>query len=255
MIKEERLQKIIANRGYTSRRHAETLITQGRVKVNGEKVTQLGMKFPVDAEILIDNKPIDQENQKVYYLFNKPRLVISTMYDPKGRKTVKDYFENVPARVYPVGRLDYDVNGLLIMTNDGEFANFIMHPKYEFRKTYQGLVDGLVNKKQVKQLVDGVVIDDDYRTKALDARLLKVDKEKNYSIVELTIAEGRKHHVKKMFEAAGLPLKRLMRTRIEDLEIGDLKQGEYRELKPHEVKAFYGMYKAKGPTSSHRKEN
>jgi len=244
MNKEERLQKIIANRGYTSRRNAETLITQGRVKVNGVKITELGAKFPLNVEILVDNKVVGQENNKLYYLFYKPRLVISTLYDPKDRKTVKDFFKKVPGRVYPVGRLDYDVSGLLIMTNDGEFANFVMHPRYEFKKTYQALVDGIISKKDVHQLVSGVIIDENYRTKALEAHLVNVDKEKNYSIVEMTIAEGKKHHVKKMFAAANLPLRRLMRTRIENLEIGNLKPGEYRELKPHEVKYFYGIYKA-----------
>jgi len=223
---------------------AEILITQGRVKVNGEKITELGSKFPLNVEILVDNKVVEQKTDKLYYLFYKPRLVISTLYDPKGRKTVKDFFKKVPARVYPVGRLDYDVSGLLIMTNDGEFANFVMHPRYGFRKTYQGLVEGIVTKKDVHQLVSGVIIDDDYKTKALEANLINVDKEKNYSIVEMTIAEGKKHHVKKMFEAANLPLRRLMRTKIENLEIGNLKPGEYRELKPHEVKFFYGLYKA-----------
>jgi 23S rRNA pseudouridine2605 synthase len=246
MDKVERLQKIIASRGYASRRQAEVLISQGKVKVNGVKVTELGLKFPLDVEITINGKNIKAvEEAKVYYLFYKPRAVISTLYDPQGRKTVKDYFKKVPERVYPVGRLDYDVSGLLIMTNDGEFANFVMHPRYEFKKTYQGLVEGIINKKQVKQLVDGVIIDDNYRTKAIDAQLIEVNHQKNYSIIELTIAEGRKHHVKKMFEAANLPLMKLMRTKLETLELGNLKSGEYRKLKVYEIKKFYELYQHK----------
>ncbi|AJM71762.1 MULTISPECIES: pseudouridine synthase [Mycoplasma] len=243
---KERLQKVIASRGYASRRAAEKLITQGRVKVDGIVVTELGTKVEPNAKIEINNKEVisDSNNQKYYYLFYKPRLVLTTMYDPKKRKTVADYFKDLNHRVYPIGRLDYDVSGLLIMTNDGEMSNFIMHPRYEFFKTYQGMCSGQVSKKQVAQLVKGVTIDENYFTKAIDAKLLKYDKEKNISIVELTIAEGRKHHVKKMFEAGEMNLVKLMRTKIEFLEIGDLKPGEYRELKPNEVKKLYGVYKS-----------
>lgn len=130
----ERVQKIIANRGYVSRRHAEKLINEQRVKVNGELIQDLATKVSVHAEITVDNHPIIAESQKYYFIFYKPRNVVSTMFDPKHRKTVADYFKKIPARVYPVGRLDYDVAGLIIVTNDGEMANFVMHPRYEFVK-------------------------------------------------------------------------------------------------------------------------
>ncbi len=238
----ERLQKIIATRGYCSRRQAETLITSGKVKVNGIVVTELGSKFNCDVEIKINNKKLEIVKEKVYYLFNKPRLVVTTMYDPKERKTVADFFKDSKIRVYPVGRLDYDVSGALIMTNDGEFANFVMHPKYEFRKTYQALCDGKVTKQQIKNLLNGVIIDEDYKTKAIHAALLKYDDQYNESIVEITIAEGRKHHIKKMLIAADINLKKLKRTQIEFLTINDIEVGKFRSLKPHEIKQFYGIY-------------
>lgn len=240
----ERLQKIISNRGYCSRRKAEEYISDGLVEVNGEIVTELGVKFDDSCKIKIRNKPLEVLNEKYYYLFNKPRLVLTTLKDPKDRKTIIEFFKDVPARIYPVGRLDYDVSGAIILTNDGEFANFVMHPKYEFQKTYQALCNGRVSKYQIKDLMNGVIIDDDYKTKAIFARLTKYDEEENTSIIELTIAEGRKHHVKKMLIAADIHLKKLKRTAIEFLTLDDLQIGEYRSLKPHEVKQFYGIYKA-----------
>ncbi|AGR40946.1 pseudouridine synthase [Spiroplasma taiwanense] len=239
---EERLQKIIASRGYCSRRQAEKLIEQGRVKVEGKIIKELGTKFESNVEISINNKPLLEVKQKVYYLFNKPRLVLTTMDDPKDRKTVADFFNDSKIRVFPVGRLDYDVSGALIMTNDGEFANFVMHPKFEFRKTYQALCNGKVTKYQIRDLINGVTIDDDYKTKAIYAKLLKYDDEFNESVIELTIAEGRKHHVKKMLVAVNIYLKKLKRTQIEFLEINDIEIGKFRELKPHEIKQFYGIY-------------
>ncbi|EXU60351.1 pseudouridine synthase [Mycoplasma mycoides] len=240
----ERLQKVISSRGYCSRRAAEKLILENRVKVNDQIINTLGVKIDPKAEIKIDNKLVlsDSNNQKYYYLFYKPRLVLTTMYDPKKRKTVNDFFKDLNHRVYPVGRLDYDVSGLLLMTNDGVLSNFIMHPKYEFLKTYQGLCQGQVNKQQINQLIKGVYIDNDYLTKAYSAKLVKYDKLKNTSIVELTINEGKKHHVKKMFESIQAQLLKLKRTKIEFLEIADLKPGQYRELKTHEVKRLYGIY-------------
>ncbi|AHI53648.1 ribosomal large subunit pseudouridine synthase B [Spiroplasma sabaudiense Ar-1343] len=255
---QERLQKIIANRGYASRRKAEELIEAGKVRVNGNVVTELGTKFETDVEIIISGKELLTGGEKVYLLFYKPRLVLTTMKDPKNRPTVADYFNDFPERVYPVGRLDYDVSGLLIMTNDGDFANFVMHPRYEFTKTYQALCKGKVSKFQIKQLTRGVVIDDDYKTKAISSRLVKFDEEKDVSIVELKIAEGRKHHVKKMLIAADIFLTKLKRTKIEFLEIDDLTPGHYRPLKPHEVKQFYGIFTAvrrKNDNDSLKKNN
>lgn len=243
-MEQERLQKIIASRGFCSRRRAEEYITQGRVTVNGKIITELGTKFDTNAEISISGRELRVENEKYYYLFNKPRLVLTTMFDPEGRPTVAEFFKQSPARVFPVGRLDYDVSGAIILTNDGEFANFVMHPRYEFQKTYQALCIGKVNKYQVRELMSGVVIDDDYKTKAIFAKLLKYDEEEDTSIIELTIAEGRKHHVKKMLIAANIYLRKLKRTAIEFLTIEDVELGKFRSLRPNEVKQFYGIYKA-----------
>ncbi|AKU80118.1 pseudouridine synthase [Spiroplasma turonicum] len=243
-MNQERLQKIIASRGYCSRRKAEDLILKNLVKVNGKIINELGAKFEPNVEIYIDNKPVEPVSQKVYYLFNKPRLVLTTMADKDGRKTVADYFKNIKLRLFPVGRLDYDVSGAIIMTNDGEFANFVMHPRYEFQKTYQALCNGKVHKSQIEMLIKGVIIDENYKTRALDAKLLNYDKEYDESVIELTIAEGRKHHVKKMLIAADIYLKKLKRTRIEFLTLDDIEIGKYRELKVHEIKKFYGIYKS-----------
>ncbi|AKX34459.1 23S rRNA pseudouridine2605 synthase [Spiroplasma litorale] len=241
---QERLQKIIASRGYCSRRKAEELILENKVKVNGKVVNELGSKFDSNVEIIINNKPLVLINEKHYYLFNKPRLVLTTMVDKDNRKTVADFFKNIKVRLFPVGRLDYDVSGALIMTNDGEFANFVMHPRYEFQKTYQALCKGKVHKDQITSLLKGVLIDDNYKTSAIDAKILNYDKEFDESIIELTIAEGRKHHVKKMLIAADIFLKKLKRTRIEFLTLDEVEVGKYRELKPHEIKKFYGIYKS-----------
>lgn len=241
---QERLQKVIANRGFVSRRRAEKLITAGRVKVNGELITTLGVKINLDAKIEIDNQLVVANQEKYYFLFNKPRFVVTTMYDPKGRKIVADYFKDFKARIYPVGRLDYDVSGVLIMTNDGEFANFVMHPRYQFKKTYHALVEGKVKQKTLNQLLRGVIIDDNYKAKALAADLVNYKEDTNLSVVELTVAEGRKHHIKKMLEAAELNLVKLKRIQIEFLNDKGLKVGQYRALTPHEVRRFYGLYQA-----------
>lgn len=244
-MSQERLQKVIANRGAVSRRRAEKLIELGRVKVNGEVVRTLGLKIDPQAKIEIDNRPVLSTQDKYYFLFNKPRFVVTTMYDPKGRKIVADYFKTINARVYPVGRLDYDVSGVLLMTNDGDFANFVMHPRYQFKKSYQALVEGRIKTKTLKQLLQGVKIDEDYKAQALDAQLINYKEETDLSVIELTIAEGRKHHVKKMLEAAQIKLVKLKRTQIEFLTDQGLKVGQYRALTPHEVKQFYGLYHSK----------
>lgn len=244
-MSQERLQKVIANRGAVSRRRAEKLIELGRVKVNGEVVRTLGLKVDSQAKIEIDNRPVLSNQDKYYFLFNKPRFVVTTMFDPKGRKIVADYFKTVNARVYPVGRLDYDVSGVLLMTNDGDFANFVMHPRYQFKKSYQALVEGRIKPKTLKQLLQGVKIDENYKAQALDVQLINYKEETDLSVIELTIAEGRKHHVKKMLEAAQIKLVKLKRTQIEFLTDQGLKVGQYRPLTPHEVKRFYGLYHSK----------
>lgn len=232
----ERLQKVISNSGYTSRRKAEELILKGLVKVNNKVVYELGTKVNPNDLIEVNGYIIKNEN-KVYYLLNKPRGVITSTSDNKGRKTVVDLI-NTNIRIYPVGRLDYDTTGAIILTNDGEFANLIMHPKSQIDKVYIAKIDGLIGKKQLQMLEKGVFIDG-IKTSKAKARIKNYDKKTDTSIVELTIHEGRNHQVKKMFESLGYKVLKLKRERIAFLNINDLKSGEYRILNSKEVKKLY----------------
>ena len=195
VLNMERLQKVIANLGYCSRRHAEELISQGKVLVNGEVVLELGTKVGRSDVIEVEGMELSREKNYEYYLLNKPRGVVTTTSDDKGRKTVVDLIDT-NARIYPVGRLDYDTTGLLLLTNDGELANGLMHPSSNIDKTYIAKVDGILSGYDVKRLRCGVVIDGKKTSKCY-VKVRSVDKEKNTCIVELVIHEGRNHQVKK----------------------------------------------------------
>lgn len=236
----ERLQKVIAQSGVTSRRKAEELIKEGKVKVNGVVVTELGTKVSAKDEIAVNNRIIEKE-AKEYYLLNKPRGVVTTTSDDKNRKTVLDYIDT-EARIYPVGRLDYDTTGALLLTNDGEFANILMHPNNQVDKVYLAKLNGIIKGEQINQLKNGVMLDD-VLVKATRVKLKKVDPAKNTSMVEITIHEGKNHQVKRMFEAVGFLVDKLTRERIGVFQIKDLKSGEYRKLTPKEVQVVYS-YKA-----------
>lgn len=232
----ERLQKVIASSGVTSRRKAEELITQGKVMVDGVVINALGYKVNGNEEIIVDGIKINKED-KVYYLLNKPRGVVTTTSDDKGRKTVLDLIDD-NRRIYPVGRLDYDTTGALILTNDGEFANNLMHPKNEIDKVYIAKISGFLTPADIMVLKKGVVIDG-VKTSRAKVRVRKTDKETRTSIVELTIHEGRNHQVKKMFKAIGYEVLKLKRERIAFLDVKSLVSGEYRVLNPKEVKQLY----------------
>lgn len=232
----ERLQKVIAASGVTSRRKAEELITQGKVMVDGVVIDELGYKVNGNEEIIVDGIKINKED-KVYYLLNKPRGVITTTSDDKGRKTVLDLIDD-NRRIYPVGRLDYDTTGALILTNDGEFANNLMHPKNEIDKVYIAKISGFLTPSDVMSLKKGVVIDG-VKTSRAKVRVRKTDKETRTSIVELTIHEGRNHQVKNMFKAIGYEVLKLKRERIAFLDVKNLSSGEYRVLNSKEVKQLY----------------
>lgn len=236
----ERLQKIIALSGYASRRKAEELIKAGKVMVNGKVVRELGTKANFSDDILVDGKKIEKE-EKEYYIFNKPRGVITSTSDNKGRKVVTDYFET-NKRLYPVGRLDYDTTGLLILTNDGELANLIMHPRNEIEKQYIAKLEGIIKGEEINKLKNGVVLDG---TKCIPKRvkLREFDKKTNTSIVEIVICEGKNHEVKRLFESVSFNVLKLKRERIGFLTLGKLKSGEYRKLNPKEVKQLYGLVK------------
>ena len=236
----ERLQKVIAQAGIASRRKAEELIKDGKVKVNGKVVTELGIKVSNSDTIEVNNKFIEKE-VKEYYLLNKPRGVITSTSDEKGRKTVTELI-NTSARIYPVGRLDYDTTGALLLTNDGEFANILMHPTSEVDKVYLAKLEGIIKGEQINKLKDGVMIDD-MLVKASRVKLKKVNQESNTCMVEITIHEGKNHQVKRMFEAVGYHVEKLTRERIGIFQIKDLKSGEYRKLSPKEVQIVYSYKK------------
>ena len=234
----ERLQKVIANSGVTSRRKAEELITSGKVKVNGEVVLTLGTKVKESDKIEVDGVSISKED-KVYYILNKPREVIAAVTDDKNRKTVVDLIDD-DRRIYPVGRLDYDTTGLIILTNDGDFANMMMHPKNEIDKCYVAKISGMLNPKELMMLKTGVLIDGK-KTRRARVKVRKIDKENNTSIVEITIHEGKNHQVKKMFEAVSHEVIKLKREKIAFLNLDGLKSGEYRKLNHKEVTTLYSL--------------
>ncbi len=216
---------------------------EGRVKVDGKTITELGSKFSTDCKIEINGKILLETTIKKYYIFYKPRCVVTTMFDPKKRKTVADFFKKEKIRLFPVGRLDYDVSGLLIMTNDGDFANYISHPRYNFNKTYQALCDGEVSKQQITNLLSGVIIEDNYKAKANAAKIISYDSKLNQSLISLTINEGHKHHVKNMLKSAFIELIKLKRTNIDILDLGNLKPGEFRSITKEELSKLFGKIK------------
>ena len=237
----ERLQKVIASYGYASRRKAEDLIRHGKVLVNGKVITELGTKVLANDIISIDGVIINKDVKHEYYLLNKPRQVISSVEDKLGRITVRDLI-NTEARIYPVGRLDYDTTGLIILTNDGDFANMLMHPSYEIEKTYVAKINKVLDKDDINKLKKGIVIDN----RKVDIKRFKVrkkDVEKNTSIVELTIVEGRNHIVKKIFESMRIDVIKLSRVSYAFLTLDGLKSGEYRKLSIKEIKRLYALKK------------
>ncbi|MDD6223844.1 MAG: pseudouridine synthase [bacterium] len=235
----ERLQKVIANCGFCSRRKAEELIVEGRVIVDGDVVVKLGTMVSNKSVIEIDGIRLEPET-KVYYLFNKPRGIVTTTKDDKGRKSVVDFI-TTEHRIYPVGRLDYDTTGLLILTNDGEFSNLMMHPKNKIEKVYVAKVNGIVKGEDVARLKAGVEIEKGIVVKASRVKLRKVNQERKNSLIEITIYDGKNHQVKKMFQSLGLQVDKLKRERIGFLTLGNLQSGEYRELTKKEVHQLYAL--------------
>lgn len=235
----ERLQKVIADAGITSRRKAEDLILKGKVRVNGQVIKELGTKVSGNDVVEVNGAIIHSDVTKKYYLLNKPRGVISSAHDDKNRPTVIDYIDT-DVRIYPVGRLDYDTTGLILLTNDGSLANLLMHPTNKIPKTYIAKIEGLLNKDDIDRLRSGVMVDGK-KAYVENFKIRDKNLEKKTSIVELTIVEGRNHIVKKIFEALHHPVIRLSRIKIAFLEIGNLKSGEYRELSIKEVKKLYSL--------------
>lgn len=235
----ERLQKVIAQAGIASRRKAEELISEGRVTVNGKTITELGTKVSPNDKIEVNGIPVEREHP-VYYLFYKPRAVITSVKDEKGRKVVTDFFNGVEQRIFPVGRLDYDTSGLLVLTNDGQFANKLMHPRYKIDKVYIAKVKGIPLRETLKKLERGVKLEDGVTAPA-KAKLKSVDRQKQTAIIELTIREGRNRQVRRMLEAVGHSVLKLKREQYGFLTLDGLRPGEYRELSPHEVKLLLNL--------------
>jgi len=232
----ERLQKVIASSGYTSRRKAEELIINGKVFVNGEKITNLGVKVSGNDDIVVDGIHLEKDD-KVYFLLNKPRGVISSVSDNHERKTVVDLI-NTNKRIYPVGRLDYDTTGIIILTNDGELTNILTHPSNHVPKTYVAKLSHALKPSDLMTLKKGVLVDGRV-CKPIRVKVRKTDLEKDYSLVEVTIIEGRNHIIKNLFKELGYLVDKLTRIEYAFLNLDGLNSGDYRKLTIKEVKRLY----------------
>jgi len=239
----KRLQKRIAEQSDYSRRKAEELIIEGKVSVNGKLIQELGYKVTDKDKIEIEGVALNT-NEKKYFILNKPEKCVSTVSDDKGRKTVIDFIKT-KAKVYPIGRLDYDTTGILLLTNDGDFANLLMHPSSNIEKVYSAKINGIMTLADIKELKQGVVIDG-YKTKECRVKVRKVNNKSNTSIIEIGINEGRNHQVKKMFKALGFNVLKLDRIRYGILTIENLKRGESKELSKKDVSRLYVLANNKG---------
>ncbi len=239
----ERLQKVLAQAGVASRRRAEQLILEGRVTVNGAKIRVLGHKVEIHDHIEVDGNSVERSEELHYYLLNKPVSVITSAHDPQGRPTVINLMKEVPVRVYPVGRLDYDTSGALVLTNDGELAHRLMHPSYGVEKTYRVWVKGPISINALENLRQGVVLEDGNTAPAKVERVSGVSKRRDdksigngLEILEVTIHEGRNRQIRRMFAAVGYPVLKLDRISFGSLSQGNtLRPGAYRALTQEEI--------------------
>ncbi len=239
-MEEIRLQKYLASCGVASRRKCEELILEGKIEVNGIKVTELGTKITPNTDIVKYNgKIVKPDEEKVYILLNKPIGYVTTAKEQFGRDMVLDLVK-INKRIVPVGRLDMYTSGALILTNDGEFVNKLTHPSQKIDKTYNVTLKGIVTKNDIEKLQKGVEIDDGYITKPAKAKILKIDEEKNISRVQITIHEGKNRQIRKMCESIGKKVLALHRCKIGTLDVKDLKLGQWRYLTQKEIEKFYG---------------
>jgi 23S rRNA pseudouridine2605 synthase len=241
-VAEERLQKVLAAAGVASRRACEDLIAQGRVTVNGE-VAELGVKVdPTADEVAVDGERVNVDPDRVYVLLNKPRGVVTTADDPQGRQTVLDLV-SLPQRLFPVGRLDQDTEGLLLLTNDGELTQALTHPSFEVERVYVALVPGPVRKRQLAMLREGVQLDDGL---AKPKRIRVLEEERSKALLEIVMTEGRKREIRRMLGHLGFTVERLARVSYGGVELGDLRQGRWRFLSQQEIGLLHAAVAA-GP--------
>jgi len=245
----ERLQKIISMAGVASRRKAEVLMSAGAVTVNGRVVRELGSKADPEIDhIKVSGKLINPRQAKVYLMLNKPREVVTTLSDPLGRMTVKALLRGVRARVYPVGRLDYDSEGLLLLTNDGDMVQKLLHPRFEVPKTYEVKVKGILTDEEIREISKGVVLSDG---RTLPCRIRKIQKTEKNSWLEMTIHEGRNRQIRRMLEKIDHPVLKLKRIRMATLELAGLPIGRYRYLTAQEIRFLKShVAKSKAPTAA-----
>jgi 23S rRNA pseudouridine2605 synthase len=234
---EERLQKILAKAGLASRRNAEELIRQGKVTVDGRVITEMGFRVDPDKqEIAFEGRPLRLKEEKIYLLLNKPRGYVTTLHDPQGRPIVSSLLAGITSRVFPVGRLDFDTEGALILTNDGDFAQRILHPRFEIERTYQATVRGLPAREKIRLLEEGFELEGQ---KTWPARVRIVAREPATTTLEITIHEGRKRQVRKMFQAIGHRVLALKRIAYGGLRLGALPAGQYRRLTPADLALIF----------------
>jgi len=232
----ERIQKFISGAGVASRRKAEKMIQEGRIRINGQIILEPGYKIdPAKDNIVVDGLKIKPVSKMEYIVLYKPAGFVTTMHDPQGRPTVKDIIMDIPIRLYPVGRLDFNTLGLLLMTNDGEMANHLLHPRYEVEKVYEVIVKGLIKPLQIQSLRNGVIMKGDPRATAPAKVILKKNKDK-IAKFHITIHEGRNRQIRRMCTAVGLKIAELTRIRYGCLTIKELEPGQYRRLTPIEIK-------------------
>ena len=230
-----RLQKALSAAGVASRRASEDLITKGRVKVNGKVITELGSRInPLEDNVMVDGKPVQMDPDRVYFAFHKPKGVVSTMSDEKGRACLADYFIGMD-RVFNVGRLDAETTGVILMTNDGQLANQLAHPSYEVEKLYVAKVKGVLTRVEIQRLKDGVRLEDGL-AKADSARIL--DQNDAFTLLELVLHSGKNRIVRRMMEAVGHPVIDLTRKSFGPLRLANLKAGQFRELSKLEVSSL-----------------
>ncbi len=251
-----RLNKFIAESGVASRRRADSYITQGKVTVNGKKVFELGTQVdPQVDRVMVDEKLIKQETEKVYVMFFKPKNVLTSMEDPEGRPTIADYIQDLPYRVFPVGRLDWDSEGLLLLTNDGDFANRVMHPKEEIPKTYHVKLNGHPTETEIAKLKRGVSIIGG-KVAAQEVEKLRRNDSSEKSWFRIVISEGKNRQIRKMFEKIGYDVEKLQRIKIGELELRGIERGEYTLLGRKAVeRIFYTQTERTKPVIKRKKSS